>query len=78
MSNSVRTWENEANAAGEIELTDAQLAAVYGAGQPGKENEFEQENEKRNEKKNLAFSFNLFEDNHEDEHEDEEEKESGR
>jgi|GraSoiStandDraft_60_1057301.scaffolds.fasta_scaffold381645_1 hypothetical protein len=31
MSNIVRTWENEANPAGEIELTDAQLAAVYGA-----------------------------------------------
>jgi len=31
MSNIVRTWEDEAIPAGEIELTDAQLAAVYGA-----------------------------------------------
>ncbi len=31
MSNIVRTWEDEALPAGEIELTDAQLAAVYGA-----------------------------------------------
>jgi len=31
MSNVVRTWEDEANTAGEIELTDAQLAAVVGA-----------------------------------------------
>jgi hypothetical protein len=31
MSNVVRTWEDEANAAGEIELTDAQLGAVVGA-----------------------------------------------
>jgi hypothetical protein len=31
MSNIVRTWKNEANPAGEIELTDTELAAVYGA-----------------------------------------------
>ena len=31
MSNIVRTWEDEALPAGEIELTDAQLASVYGA-----------------------------------------------
>ena len=31
MSNVVRTWKDGANAAGEIELTDAQLEAVYGA-----------------------------------------------
>ena len=31
MSNIVRTWEDEANPAQEIELTDAQLAAVVGA-----------------------------------------------
>ena len=31
MSNLVPTWEDETNLAGEIELTDAQLGAVYGA-----------------------------------------------
>ncbi len=31
MSNVVRTWKDEANLAGEIELTDAQLEAVCGA-----------------------------------------------
>ena len=31
MSNIVRTWEDEVNQVGEIELTDAQLAAVFGA-----------------------------------------------
>ncbi len=31
MNTIVHTWEDEAIPAGEIELTDAQLAAVYGA-----------------------------------------------
>ena len=43
MSNIVRTWEDEAIPTGEIELTDAQLAAVYGAW--GKECEPECEEE---------------------------------
>ena len=32
MNNIVRTWEEEENLVGEIELTDAELAGVYGAG----------------------------------------------
>ncbi len=39
MNTIVHTWEDEAIPAGEIELTDAQLAAVYGAW--GKEEECE-------------------------------------
>jgi hypothetical protein len=31
MSNIVQTWKHEASPAGEIELTDAQLEAVYGS-----------------------------------------------
>jgi hypothetical protein len=31
MSNIVHTWKDEANPAGEVELTDAQLVSVYGA-----------------------------------------------
>ena len=54
MNNIVRTWEEEENLVGEIELTDAELAGVYGAGHHDDDDddgEGREEREKHDEKK---------------------------
>ena len=63
MSNIVRTWEDEALPAGEIELTDAQLAAVYGACGDGCRSDWDgKEFHKKVEKKiKIYFEFDFEE-----------------